>query len=51
MTIQPNTRRYELEIPEEVHWQLVKLGAEIKMHHEDYAEQILLGHVTNELGS
>ena len=42
-------QRYDLDIPEDTHWALVKLAAELKMHHEDYAENILIGHVEREL--
>jgi hypothetical protein len=41
--------RYELDIPEDTHWELVKLAADLKMHHEDYALNILIGHVESEL--
>lgn len=43
-------RRYDLELDSDTHWGLVKLGAEIKMHQEDYAEQVLKAHVEHELG-
>ena len=42
-------KRYDLEIPEDTHWELVKLAAELKMHHEDYAQNVLIGHVESEL--
>lgn len=42
-------RRYDLELPEDTHWELVKLAADLKMHHEDYAQNVLIGHVENEL--
>jgi hypothetical protein len=41
--------RYELDIPEDTHWELVKLAADLKMHHEDYAIHLLIGHVESEL--
>jgi hypothetical protein len=41
--------RYELDIPEDTHWELVKLAADLKMHHEDYAINVLIGHVESEL--
>jgi hypothetical protein len=41
--------RYDLEIPEDTHWELVKLAADLKMHHEDYAQNILINHVESEL--
>jgi hypothetical protein len=40
---------YELDIPEDTHWELVKLAANLKMHHEDYAINVLIGHVESEL--
>jgi hypothetical protein len=42
-------KRYDLEIPEDAHWELVKLAADLKMHHEDYAQNVLIGHVESEL--
>ena len=47
MTI--NHLRYELDIPEDTHWELVKLAADLKMHQEDYAINVLIGHVESEL--
>jgi len=42
-------KRYDLEIPEDTHWELVKLAADLKMHHEDYAQNLLINHVESEL--
>jgi hypothetical protein len=42
-------KRYDLELPEDTHWELVKLAADLKMHHEDYAQNVLIGHVESEL--
>jgi hypothetical protein len=42
-------KRYDLEIPEDTHWELVKLAADLRMHHEDYAQNVLIGHVEHEL--
>jgi hypothetical protein len=42
-------RHYDLELPEDTHWELVKLAADLKMHHEDYAQNVLIGHVEAEL--
>jgi hypothetical protein len=42
-------KRYDLDIPEDTHWELVKLAADLKMHHEDYAINVLIGHVESEL--
>jgi hypothetical protein len=44
-----NNTRYELELPEDIHWELVKLAADLRMHHEDYAQNILIGHVEQQL--
>jgi len=41
--------RYELDIPEDTHWELIKLAADLKMHHENYAINVLIGHVESEL--
>lgn len=46
---QTPTQRYDLDIPEDTHWELVKLAAELKMHQEDYAQYVLIGHVEKEL--
>jgi len=42
-------QRYDLEIPEDTHWELVKLAADLRMHPEDYAINVLIGHIENEL--
>lgn len=42
-------KRYDIEIPDDTHWELVKLAADLKMHHEDYAINVLIGHVECEL--
>ena len=42
-------KRYDLEIPDDTHWELVKLAADLKMHHEDYAQNVLIGYVEQEL--
>ena len=42
--------RYDLELDQDTHWGLVKLGAELKMHAESYAEEVLKAHVEHELG-
>jgi hypothetical protein len=44
-----NYQRYDLEVPEDTHWELVKLAADLKMHHEDYAQNILINHVEQQL--
>jgi hypothetical protein len=33
---------YHLEIPDDIHWILVALGAGSRQHQEDYAEQVLI---------
>ena len=40
----PEYHRYDLEIPNDLHWELVKLGAELKMDYEVYAEEVLKMH-------
>jgi hypothetical protein len=45
----PGDKRYDIEIPDDIHWELVKLAADLKMHHEDYAINVLIGHVESEL--
>jgi hypothetical protein len=42
-------KRYDLDIPEDTHWELVKLAADLRMHPEDYAQNVLIAHVENEL--
>ena len=44
-TLRPKLHCYDLEIDDDTHWALVKLGAEIKMHYENYAEHVLKTHV------
>lgn len=48
-TLRPKLHCYDLEIDDDTHWALVKLGAEIKMHYETYAEQVLKNHVAKQL--
>lgn len=38
MKTQPKEHRYEIYIPNDLHWILVKLAAELEMHQEDYVE-------------
>ncbi len=47
----PKNYRYDLDLHEDTHWGLVKLAADLRMHQEDYAEQILKAHVEQELGN
>ena len=35
---------YHLDIPNDLHWEFVKLGAELKMDYEVYAEEVLKAH-------
>ena len=41
-TTEPKMYRYEIQLPEDVHWTLVGLGAANKMDYETYAEEVLL---------
>ena len=40
----PEHHNYHLDIPKDLHWELVRLGAELKMDYEVYAEEILKMH-------
>jgi hypothetical protein len=40
----PEHHNYHLDIPNDLHWELVKLGAELKMDYEVYAEEVLRIH-------
>ena len=44
-------RRYDLELDNHIHWKLVKLGAELEMDYETYAESVLEAHVEQEFGN
>lgn len=35
-------RRYDIEIDDDTHWELVRIAAKNKQHHEDFVEQILV---------
>lgn len=49
--ILPNGKHnYRLEVDDDTHWALVKIGAEIKMDSETYAEHVLTSHVEQFLG-
>jgi len=39
---------YHLEISKEAHWNLVRLGAALETHNEDYAESVLEAHAEQE---
>lgn len=49
MMLSNGLHRLDLEVKDDVYWGLIKLGAELKMHHENYAEQVLAAHVEHEL--
>jgi len=49
MQLHNGKRTMHLEVDEDTYWNLVKLGADIQMDHESYAEHILIGHVETEL--
>ena len=40
----PEHHNYHLDIPNDLHWELVRLGAELKMDYEVYAEEVLKIH-------
>jgi hypothetical protein len=50
MILSNGKHSYHLEIDDDIHWALVKIGAEIKMDSETYAEQVLTSHVEQFLG-
>lgn len=35
-------RRYDIEVDDDTHWELVRIAARNKQHHEDFVEQILV---------
>jgi len=40
---------YNLEIPKDIHWEMVRLGAELQMDYEVYAEEVLKAHVEDQI--
>ena len=40
---------YDLDIPKDIHWEMVRLGAELQMDYEVYAEEVLKAHVEDEV--
>jgi hypothetical protein len=38
----PKSQRYDLQIPMDIHWELVKLGANSQLDYETYAKQLLI---------
>lgn len=35
-------RRYDIEVDEDTHWELVRIAAKQKLHQEDFVEQLLV---------
>jgi hypothetical protein len=35
-------RRYDIEIDDDTHWELVRIAAKQKLHQEDFVEQLLV---------
>ena len=35
-------RRYDIEVYDDTHWELVRIAAEQKLHQEDFVEQLLV---------
>ena len=35
-------RRYDIEVDDDTHWELVRMAARQKLHQEDYVEQLLV---------
>ena len=35
-------RRYDIEVDEDTHWELVRIAARQKLHQEDFVEQLLV---------
>jgi hypothetical protein len=40
----PRPYNYNIDLPDDLHWDFVKLGAELKMDYEVYAEEVLKMH-------
>jgi len=40
----------EVDVDNDVYWGLIKLGAELKMHPEEYIGHVIAAHVEHELG-
>jgi hypothetical protein len=49
MILSNDKHQLHIEIDDNTFWKLVKLGAELKMHPEDYIEQVIITHVEHEL--
>lgn len=39
----------EVDVDDDVYWGLIKLGAELKMHPEEYIAHVITTHVEHEL--
>lgn len=50
MKTQPKEHKYELYIPNDLHWILVKIAAEHQMHQEDYVESMIKAHAEQHVG-
>jgi hypothetical protein len=35
-------RRYDIEVDDDIHWELVRIAAKHKLHQEDFVEQLLV---------
>ena len=35
-------RRYDIEVDDDTHWELVRIAAKQKLHQEDFVEQLLV---------
>lgn len=44
-----NLHPLNLEVDDDVYWGLIKLGAEFKMHPEEYIAHVIATHVEHEL--
>ena len=49
MTTHIKHKLYDVDVPEDTHWALVKLAADLKMDYEDYARSVLIAHVKQKL--
>jgi len=47
----PKNHDYHLDIPDDLHWELVRLGAELKMDYEVYAEEVLKMHAEDAIST
>ena len=49
MSLSDYKHHVSLKIDDDTYWELTKLAAELKMHVEDYVQNVLIGHVETEL--